>query len=101
MPDDQHVDITLNGREYRVACPPEERQALLDAAHFLDDQLRRLASRTGATGEKLAVMTALNITHEYIAFQRSGGFDMPDLRRRIGSIAARLEEVLDSQERLF
>lgn len=101
MSDDTHVDITLNGREYRVACPPEERQALFEAAAHLDDQLRRLAARTGAGGEKLAVMTALNIAYEYLSFQRSGGFDMPDLRRRIGSIAARLEEVLDSQERLF
>lgn len=101
MPDGQHVDITLNGREYRVACPAEERQALLDAANYLDDQLRRLATRTGAAGEKLAVMTALNIAHEFIAFQRSGGFDMPDLRRKIDSIASRVEEVVDSQERLF
>lgn len=100
MPDNA-IDINLNGREYRVACPPEERQALIDAAAYLDDQLRTLASKTGAVGEKLAVMTALNIAHEFIAFQRSGGFDMPDLKRRIGAITARLDEAIDSQERLF
>jgi cell division protein ZapA len=100
MPDDT-IDISLNGREYRVACPPEERQALIDAAAYLDEQLRKLAAKTGAGGEKLAVMTALNITHEFIAFQRSGGFDMPDLKRRIGAITARLDEAIDSQERLF
>ncbi|MDX5362778.1 MAG: cell division protein ZapA [Pseudazoarcus pumilus] len=100
MPEDA-IDISLNGREYRVACPPEERQALIDAATYLDEQLRKLAAKTGAAGEKLAVMTALNITHEFIAFQRSGGFDMPDLKRRIGAITARLDEAIDSQERLF
>lgn len=100
MPDDT-LDISLNGREYRVACPPEEREALAEAAAYLDEQLRRLSGKTGAVGEKLAVMTALNISHEFIAFQRSGGFDMPDLRRRIDSITARLHEALDSQERLF
>lgn len=100
MPDDA-IDIKLNGREYRVACPPEERQALIDAATYLDEQLRTLAAKTGAAGEKLAVMTALNIAHEFIAFQRAGGFDMPDLKRRIGAITARLDEAIDSQERLF
>jgi cell division protein ZapA len=98
---DPAIDISLNGREYRVACPPDEQQALLDASAYLDEQLRKLAARTGASGEKLAVMTALNIAHEFIAFQRSGGFDMPDLKRKIGSITARLDEALDSQERLF
>jgi cell division protein ZapA len=98
---EETIDISLNGREYRVACPPEEREALADAAAHLDEQLRKLAARTGAAGEKLAIMTALNIAHEFIAFQRSGGFDMPDLRRRIGAMTARLDEALDSQERLF
>jgi cell division protein ZapA len=98
---EETIDISLNGREYRVACPPEEREALADAAAHLDEQLRKLAARTGAAGEKLAIMTALNIAHEFIAFQRSGGFDMPDLSRRIGAMTARLDEALDSQERLF
>ena len=98
---DETIDISLNGREYRVACPPQEREALAEAAAYLDEQLRKLSAKTGAAGEKLAMMTALNIAHEFIAFQRSGGFDMPDLRRRIGAMTARLDEALDSQERLF
>lgn len=94
------LDIHLNGKEYRVTCPPAEREALLEAVSQLDAKLRDLAVKTGAGGEKLAVMTALNITHEFIAFQRSGGFDMPDLRRRIGNMNTRLESLLESQDKL-
>lgn len=100
MPDNQ-LDISLFGKEYRVACTPEEREGLLEAVAYLDARLHELAARTGATGEKLAVMTALNITHEFVQHQRSGGFDMPDLRRRIGTINARLEALLLPQEKLF
>lgn len=100
MPDDI-LDIKLHGKEYRVACKPEDRAALLEAVAFLDAKLSDLASRTNASGEKLAMMTALNITHEYLLFQRSGGFDMPALKRRIGLVNARLDGVLAQQEKLF
>ena len=95
------LEISLNGKEYRVACPDSEREGLLEAAALLDARLRELAAKTGATGEKLAVMTALNVAHEFIEFQRAGGFDMPELRRRIGHVNARLADALARQEKLF
>lgn len=95
------LDIQLYGKEYRVACPPEEREALLEAVRFLDARLRDAATKTHASGEKLAVMTALNVAHEFIAFQRSGGFDMPGLKRRIEVVNSRIEETLAQQEKLF
>ena len=98
---DEWIDIRLQGKEYRVACKPEERDGLLEAVSYLDARLRELSSHTGAAGEKLAVMAALNITHELIEFQRSGGFDMPDLRRRIGAVNTRLEDAIARQEKLF
>ncbi len=95
------LEITLLGREYRVSCPEEEREGLLAAVRFLDEKLNDLAGKTNSAGEKLVMMTALNISHEYLQFQRSGGFDIPGLKRRIGSINERLEGVLGQQEKLF
>jgi len=45
-------------------------------------------------------MTALNITHEFLQFQRAGGFDIPTLKRRIERINGRLDGVLAEQEKL-
>jgi len=95
---DNMLDIKLHGREYRVACPPEEREALLEAVDFLDKRLAELASKTHAAGEKLAMMTALNITHEFLEFQRSGGFDLPRLKRRIDSMNTRIEGVVSRRD---
>jgi cell division protein ZapA len=97
----ESLDIALLGKEYRVACKPDEREGLLEAVAFLDGKLRELGARTGVSGEKLALMTALNITHEYLSSQRSGGFDLPALKRRIGLMSARLDGVLAQQDRLF
>lgn len=95
------LDIKLFGKEYRVACKPEEREDLLESVAYLDAKLRDAAQRSGASGEKLAIMTALNVTHEFLIFQRSDGFDMPALKRRIELMNARLDGVLAPQDKLF
>lgn len=95
------LDITLLGKEYRVACRPEDREGLLAAVSYLDERLNDVARRTSSSGEKLAMMTALNIAHEFLQFQRSGGFDMQAVKRRIGLVNARLDGVLAQQEKLF
>lgn len=94
MSSTEMLDIQLYGKEYRVACPPEEREALLETVRFLDARLRDVAAKTHASGEKLAVMTALNVAHEFFVFQRSGGFDMPGLKSRIETMNNRIETAL-------
>ena len=97
----EHLDIKLLGREYRVACKPEERDGLMAAVAYLDEKMRDLGAKTNSAGERLAVMTALNITHEFLQFQRAGGFDIPTLKRRIERINSRLDGALAEQETLF
>ncbi len=95
------LDIVLMGREYRVACTPDEREALKTAVAYVDERMRDLAEKTKSTGERLAVMTALNLAHELLSIKLPGGFDMQEFRRRIGSMQSRLDEAMASQEQLF
>ena len=90
----EQLDIKLLGREYRVSCRPEEKDGLLAAVTYLDDKMRDLAEKTNSAGERLAVMTAINVTNEFLQFQRAGGFDIPTLKRRIESINSRLDGAL-------
>ena len=69
----EHLDMTLLGKEYRISCTAETRDELLATVAFLDDKLREIGARTGSSGEKLAVMTALNIAHEFLQHQRGNG----------------------------
>lgn len=104
------LDITLNGRDYHVACKPEEREALLAAVRFLGARMAEIGAQTRSTGERLAVMTALNLAHELLAGGRSNGpaapaaeaFDSSAFRRRIEAMEARLDAALtEQQEQLF
>ncbi|HEX8989277.1 MAG TPA: cell division protein ZapA [Rhodocyclaceae bacterium] len=97
------LDITLQGRPYSVACPPEERDALLEAVALLDTKMADIAKKTKSTGERLAVMAALNLAHELTALKKSprAPLEGDDLKRRIEAMEARLDSALAQQEDLF
>ena len=61
------VEVRILDKEYLVACPQEEQEALLRAARHLDTKMREIRSSGKVFGtERIAVMTALNITHELL-----------------------------------
>jgi cell division protein ZapA len=102
------LDVKIMGREYRVACTPEERDALLSAVDIVDGKMRDIAQRTKTTiAERVAVMAALNIAHEHLsggsAPSSAGSDDLlatSEAKRRIGDMGARLDAVLAPQQRL-
>lgn len=102
------LDIKIQGREYRVACPAEELDALQAAAELLNARMGEIAKATRTTGERLAVMTALNLAAELSQAQKSAtsasrpqGVDDNTLLRRISDIETRLDEALAAQNKLF
>ncbi len=107
------LDIILLGKEYRVACPPGEQEALAAAAAYVDQKMHEIASKTkNNLAERIAVMAALNIAHEYLSQKKSAaslpltdaseiGFDRSEFQRRICSMEAELEAVLKPQDKLL
>ena len=97
------VDVSIMGRTYKVACADDERDALLAAVAYLDRKMSEIKS-AGKVGsaERIAVMAALNITHELLSCRdSSAGFDIEALKRRMKSMKATLDEALAAQERLI
>jgi cell division protein ZapA len=101
MKEAEALDISLLGKEYHVSCNARERESLLEAVTFLDQRLDETARKTRAGGETLAIMTALNVAHEFLQLLHGRGFDLPTLKRRIGHMQTRIESVLAQQEKLF
>jgi len=90
------LDVTIMGRTYKVACSEEERNALLSAVAYLDRKMGEIKS-TGrvASAERIAVMAALNITHELLSSRNNAsGFDIEGLRRRMAAMEATLDQAL-------
>jgi cell division protein ZapA len=96
------LDITILDREFRVACPAEERAELLDAVAYLDKNMREIKEAGKITSvERIAIMAALNITHELLTMRLGNGFDMSDFKRRMESMQAAIDTVLADQDELF
>ena len=68
------IAVTILGKEFRVACPDNERASLLAAASYLDRKLREVQASGKVIGsERAAIVAALNITHELLELRQSGG----------------------------
>jgi len=100
------LEVTILGRAYRVACEPAEREALLKAVAFVDGRMAEIKKLgKNATTERIAVMAALNIAHEFLAHKpgkAAASVDAPDYRRRIAAMQETLESALAAdQDKLF
>ena len=61
------VNVNILDRDYQVACKPEERDALLNSARYLNDKMREIKASGSVIGvERIAVMAALNMAHELL-----------------------------------
>ncbi len=68
------VSVNILSKDYQVSCPPDEKQALLQSAAYLDKKMREIRDGGKVIGlERIAVMTALNMSYELMqATQNSG-----------------------------
>ncbi|RXM00278.1 cell division protein ZapA, partial [Citrobacter sp. AAK_AS5] len=73
MNETSRVNIRILEREYQVACPPDERAALLDSAELLNARMREIRDGGRVVGlERIAVMAALNIANDLIRSRDRG-----------------------------
>jgi cell division protein ZapA len=59
------VSVTINGRQFRMACEDGQEPHLVDLAHELDSRISGLRSKFGEIGDtRLTVMAALTVADE-------------------------------------
>tara|TARA_B110000037_G_scaffold169176_1_gene191731 strand:- start:281 stop:595 length:315 start_codon:yes stop_codon:yes gene_type:complete len=65
------VQVKIMDKEYQVNCPPSDKEALIKSARYLDENMSKIKGRGNIHGvEKIAVMAALNITHDMLRKNR-------------------------------
>jgi len=96
------IEISILGRSYKIACEEGERDALMQAVAYLDGKMDEIKKGGKVNGtDRIAVMAALNIAHEFLTTKLGNGFDIGAAKRRIGLIEAQLDEALARQDKLF
>ncbi len=89
------VTINILGKELMVACPDDEREALLAAARELDQRMRSIADGGKVVGgERVAVMTALNLSNDLLQLRNQRASVPSDFDTRIVALTQRVEAAL-------
>ena len=67
------VTINVMGREFRVAAPGGEERQLAASVEYLNKKMREIRDTGKVVGnERIAIMAALNIAHEFLQLQAGG-----------------------------
>lgn len=84
------IDITLLDRQYTIACPQDKQDQLDRAAHYLDRAMQGIhAQRKGMDRERIAIMSALNITNELLEVldeRRASEQNLTELTERLDRV---------------
>jgi cell division protein ZapA len=98
----EQLTLTILGREYRVACAPDEREDLLACARYVDQKMAAIRDQGKVMGaDRIAVLAALQIAQEMFAAKNSDGMAVGELRRRLRDMNLLVDDMLAPQEKLF
>lgn len=89
------ISVSILDREYQFTCSPDERNALKEAAQLLDGRMREIkASGNLMALERIAVMTALNMSDEILKLRTAGAERQERLDDRIRMLADEVDDAL-------
>jgi cell division protein ZapA len=96
-----HVTVRILEKEYQVACPANERSALLASADLLNKKMREIRDMGKVVGlDRVAVMAALNLANELIETQGKDAELKDIVGLRIKSMRERLDDALGPAKQL-
>lgn len=88
------VTVSIMGKEFMVACPEGEREALAAAASFLDRKMREIQESGKVIGtERCAIMAALNITNDLLDLRKRATV-APEVSQKLRFLQNKIEAVL-------
>jgi cell division protein ZapA len=93
--DTKTVTVTILDKEYLVVCPEEEHHDLIRSADYLDRKMREIRDAGKIIGsDRIAVMAALNISHELLTQNSESGKIDGSVGQRIKGLEAKIEDAL-------
>jgi cell division protein ZapA len=88
-----HVTIRILEKEYHVACPADDKAALVASAELLNSKMREIRDSGKVVGlDRVAVMAALNLANDLLRAQTQED----ELKSIVGLRIRAMREHLDS-----
>ena len=100
---DEHttVSVRILEKEYQVACPDDEVDALTASARYLDRQMAEIRDTGKVFGvDRIAVMAALNIANELLSNKGQAAAVSDFMEDKVQSLAEKVSSALAEQKQL-
>jgi cell division protein ZapA len=95
------VTVRILDKDYVVACPPDERQALLESVEVLNTKMREIRDSGKVVGlDRVAVMAALNLTHEMLRLRTRDKRVEGEFSGRVRALRERADAALARNQQL-
>jgi len=95
------VSVRILEKEYHIACPMEERSALLDSAEYLNSKMREIRETGKVVGlDRIAVIAALNMANELLRLRNRDSNLESDVGGRLRILRERVESALEKGQQL-
>jgi cell division protein ZapA len=101
-----HIDVTIMGQPYRLACKEGEETTLREAVHYLDAKMCALRDSGKVKGnDRIAVMAALSVAAEFLSVKSPegplAGMSVLEVKHKLEAMHNALDSALTPQENLF
>jgi cell division protein ZapA len=95
------VTVKILDKEYRIACPEDEKDALLASAKRLNRRMQEIRDSGKVIGaDRVAVMAALNLTHELLAKGAAHKTFSKEVQRKISALGERIDDALQTKRQM-
>ena len=95
------LTISIMNKEFQVACPEGEEEALQRAARYLSEQMQEIRQSGKVVGmDRIAIMTALNMSHQLLSGQSKVQTSQDYAKLRIRALNDRLENAIADGKQL-
>jgi cell division protein ZapA len=85
------------GKEYKIACDPDEQDDLIRSAQQLDIQMRKMRDAGKVSGsDRIAVMAALNLAHELQLMKTQNALLNRNLNECLAKLSKKIENALEN-----
>lgn len=102
MSNPTQVDVTIMGRHFTIGTPEEEKQILLEAVALLNGKIQSIEQHGRIVEtDKIAIMAALNIAHDFLKLKVGGGLEIATFQRRMKHMIEVCDEALGNTDSLF
>ena len=93
------IAIKIMDRIYKIKCRPEEAIELEEAARHVDNQMRKARQNSNINStDRVAVITALNVCHEFILLKKQKNNYIANMENRIQTLQNKIQNYLASEE---